>query len=142
MKKAIFLLVLLILISEVSAPFSFAESQYAFTCFESKIKGSIKYSVIGRYNSDFKECSGMIIYDELKRQVKSVRLKIKTKSIHSNCEWCDKIVISKQLLDADRYPLIVFEGRDFKKDSEGYWVKGVIGLHGVTKDLNSQFNVE
>ena len=70
------------------------------------------------------------------------RLEIKTKSIHSNCGWCDKIVISRQLLDAEKYPSIVFEGKEFKKDSEGYWVNGIIDLHGVTKDLNSQFIVE
>lgn len=135
-------LVLLILIFGLSVTYSFADSQYAFTCDGSKIRGSIKYSVVGRYMSDFKECSGMITYDEMHKQVKSVRLEIKTKSIHSNCEWCDKIVISKQLLDAEKYPSIVFEGKDFKKDSDGYWVKGAIDLHGVTKDLNSQFNVE
>ncbi len=120
---------------------SLADSQFAFHCDASKIKGSIKYSVLGRYNSDFKECSGVIIYDAIQKQVKSVRLEIKAHSIHSNCEWCDKIVISKQLLNAEKYPSIVFEGKDFKKDDKGYWVKGVINLHRVTKDLNSQFNV-
>jgi polyisoprenoid-binding protein YceI len=141
-KKTLLNLFFLIFIGGLSTTLSFAESQYAFTCDGSKIKGSIKYSVIGRYNSDFKECSGMIVYDAHEKQFKSVQLKIKTKSIHSNCEWCDKIVISKQLLNAEQYPLIVFEGKDFKKDSEGYWVKANIDLHGVTKELNSQFNVE
>ncbi len=84
----------------------------------------------------------MIIYDQLQKQVKSVELQIKTKSIHSECQWCDKIVISKQLLDAEKYSSIVFEGKDFKKDSEGFWVKGSISLHGVKKELNSKFFLE
>ncbi len=132
-------LLLLIFMFGLPGRYCFADSQYAFNCDAAKIKGSIKYSVLGRYNSGFKECSGIISYDEIQKQIKSVELQIKTESIHSDCQWCDKIVISKQLLDFTKYPLIVFEGKDFKKDTEGYWVKGFINLHGVTKDLNSRF---
>ncbi len=142
MKRILLNLFFSIFISGFFTALSFAESQYAFSCDRSKIKGSIKYSLIGKYNSDFKECSGIIIYDDTQKQATSVRLEIKTKSIHSNCEWCDNIVISRQLLDAGKYPSIVFDGKDFKKDTKGYWVKGVIDLHGVKKDLNSQFNLE
>ncbi len=141
MKKILLNLFFLIIILGNFTALSFAESQYAFTCEGSIIKGSIKYSVIGRYHSDFKECSGLITYDDIQKQVKSVNLEIKTKSIHSNCGWCDKIVISKQLLYAEQYPLIIFNGKDFERDIEGYRVKGIIDLHGVKKVLNSQFAV-
>ena len=140
MKKILLFIPFLIFVLELSTSLSFAESQYVFNCDDSKIKGSIKYSVIGRYHSDFKECSGMIIYDKLKKEVKHVQLEIKTKSIHSDCEWCDKVVVSKQLLDADRYPLIVFNGKDFEREADGYRVKGVIDLHGVKKVFDSQFS--
>ncbi len=138
------LLSLLVLTFIFALPVAFADadSQYAFSCDQAKIKGSIKYSVLGRYNSNFKECSGIIIYDEIHKQIKSVELKIQTASIHSDCQWCDKIVISKQLLDSARYPLIIFKGQDFKKDSQGYLVKGFIDLHGVTKDFSSRFNFD
>jgi polyisoprenoid-binding protein YceI len=141
MKSILSRLIIIIFLLGASAYPAFADSQYVFTCDTSKIKGSIKYSVLGRYISDFKECAGSILYDELTKKIKSVRLEIKAKSIHSSCQWCDNIVISKKLLDTEQYPLIVFESKDFKKDSEGYWANGMIDMHGVSQKLNSQFNV-
>lgn len=134
-------LFLLTLFLGASISLAFADEQYVFNCDESKIMGSIKYSVIGRYNSILKECRGVIHYDSLSKQVGSVNLEIKTQSIDSDCKWCDNIVRSKQLLDAEQYPRVVFNAKDFQRDGQAYLVNGLIDLHGVTKDLNSQFTV-
>jgi polyisoprenoid-binding protein YceI len=141
MKSILNGLILFLILSSLSFSSAFADSQYAFTCDGSKIKGSIQYSVLGRYNFDFKECAGAIIYDEIEKKIKSVRLEIKAKSIYSNCQWCDNIVISKKILYTQQYPLIVFESKDLKKGPEGYWANGMIDMHGVSQKLNSQFNV-
>lgn len=122
--------------------YALADSSYTFSCESSQIKGSIKYSVIGKYLSDFGVCSGIIVYDELEKEVKSVQLNIETRSIHSSCGWCDKIVVSKKLLDANQYPQIVFRGETFEKDDQGHWVQGYIDLHGVRQNLRSEFSVK
>ena len=126
----------------LSASVSFADSQYAFSCPESKIQGSIKYSLIGRYNSDFKECSGMLTYDAIQQQVKDVRLEIKTKSIQSDCQWCDKIVVSKKLLNAEQFPVIAFQSNNFSQDRSDHLVNGVIDLHGVEKNISFVFTLK
>lgn len=124
------------------ASVSFADSQYVFSCPESKIQGSIKYSLIGRYNADFKECSGMMTFDDIAQEVKDVYLEIKTKSIASDCQWCDKIVVSKKLLDADQFSVINFQSKDFSRDQSDYLVSGVIDLHGVKKNIASVFTLK
>lgn len=124
------------------ASVSFADSQYVFSCPESKIQGSIKYSLIGRYNADFKECSGMMTFDDIAQEVKDVYLEIKTKSIASDCQWCDKIVVSKKLLDADQFSVINFQSKDFSRDQSDYLVNGVIDLHGVKKNIASVFTLK
>jgi polyisoprenoid-binding protein YceI len=135
-------MILFALFFGLSASVSFADSQYAFTCPESKIHGSIKYSVIGRYNAVFKECSGVINYDDIQQQVKDVSLEIKTKSIESDCQWCDKMVVSKKLLNADQFVVIAFQSKDFSRDQSDYLVNGVIDLHGVKKDISSVFTLK
>lgn len=142
MKSILGRLIIFIFLLGVSACSAFADSQYAFSCDSSTIKGSIKYSVLGRYVSDFKDCAGTILYDELTKQIKFVRLEIKAKSIQSECQWCDSVVISKKLLDTEQFPLIVFESKYFKRDSEGYWANGKIDMHGVSQKFNSQFSVK
>ncbi len=106
---------------------------------ETKIKASIKYSVIGRYNAQFNDFKGSVEVDEASRQVKSVLLEIKTATIESDCKWCDRIVRSDQLLAVNKYPRIVFKSNEIIREASGYTVKGVLDFHGVKKELSLPF---
>jgi len=121
---------------------AYADATYAFSCPESSIKGAIPYSVIGMYRSIYKECSGKIVYDGLRRQVKSVEISITTASIKSGCKWCDNIVRSKRVLDAAAYPVITFKSENFENKENGPWASGIFDLHGVAKNLRSRFDLE
>lgn len=121
---------------------SFSDQSYGFTCKDSKIEGSIKYGFIGTYHFTFKDCLGTLVYDPLSKQVRSVQLKIKIKSLNSNCAWCDKIVLSKRLLDCAQYPEIVYESQTFTKKDQEYKVVGNVHVHGVNKSLKSEFSLE
>lgn len=121
---------------------SFADTVYIVDCKNSSINGRIKYSVIGQYRSNFKECSGRIIYDKDQRQIKSVVLEIRSKSIHSNCRWCDDIVRSKQLLDTEQHPLITFKADVIENKNDAYVASGDLNLHGITRELNANFVIE
>lgn len=109
---------------------------------ETKINGSIKYSVIGRYNAQFKEFEGRIEVDEKSHDVKSVFLEIKTASIDSDCKWCDRIVQSDQLLAVDKYPTIIFQSSEIIQKKSGYVVKGILDLHGIKREVSFPFQVE
>ena len=119
-----------------------ADQSYSFTCKDSKIEGSIKYGFIGTYHFTFKDCLGALVYDPASGQVRSVQLKIRIKSLSSNCAWCDKIVLSRRLLDYAKYPEITYESQAFTKKDEIYKVVGNVQVHGVSKSLKSEFSLE
>jgi polyisoprenoid-binding protein YceI len=121
---------------------AYAETSYSFDCKDSKINTWIKYSVVGRYEAGFSECSGNVVFDQDKDLIKSVSLKIKLKSLSSNCSRCDGIVLSKRLMDAQTYPLIEFESKSIVKNKTDYEVFGVLHMHGVDGGLMSPFLLE
>ena len=109
---------------------------------ETKIKGSIKYSVIGRYNAQFGSFKGKITVDQQSNLIHSVYLEIETASIESDCKWCDKIVRSDQLLATDKYPKIIFTSDEIIKNKSDYTVQGSLELHGVKKRLSFPFQAQ
>ncbi len=120
---------------------AYADTTYGFSCHESSIKGAVPYVVIGTYRSIFRECSGKIVYDILKNQVKSVELSISIAGLESNCKWCDDIVKSKRVLDAASYPVITFKSDHFEKKKDAPWTSGIFNLHGVAKNLRFPFEL-
>lgn len=63
----------------------------------------------------------MMVYDDREQRVKDVRLEIQAQSIQSDCQWCDKMVVSKKLLNAEQFAVIVFRVKNF------LWIRMVIG---------------
>src|SRR5665213_1830792 len=82
---------------------SFARETVTFGPRETKIEGSIKYTVLGRYISHFNSFKGRITLDERSQQVQSVYLNIEAGSIQSNHPWFDKMARSRRLLYTRRY---------------------------------------
>ena len=121
---------------------SYAQGIVAFGPKETRIEGSIPYSVIGKYQAHFKAFKGRIVWDDHFQQIQSVFLDIKAGSITSNCPWCDKIVKSRRLLNTLRYPDIIFKSNKIIRDSRGYRVKGVLEMHGIKRDAVFPFHLE
>jgi len=121
---------------------SYAQELITFGPQETKIEGEIPYSVIGKYKAQFRAFNGRITFGEKSLAVQSVYLKIEVRSIVSNCSWCDKIARSRRLLNARRYPDIIFKGYKIIHDDNGFKVKGVLEMHGVRKTMIFPFHVE
>jgi polyisoprenoid-binding protein YceI len=121
---------------------SYGAGLVAFGTKEAKINGSIKYSVLGRYNAHFDNFKGEIKVDEQSNKIESVYLEIETASIQSDCKWCDKIVLSDKLLAARKYPKIIFKSSELIPNGTNYTVRGVLDLHGVKKQINFPFQVQ
>mgnify|MGYP000931731171 CR=1 FL=1 len=109
---------------------------------ESDIKTAIRYTVIGKYRAEFEEYSGAIGIDSASRAIRSVSLTINPASIRSNCEWCDKIVKSKQLLWVEKFPDIIFKSEEIAREADHFLVKGALDLHGVVKPIAFPFYVQ
>lgn len=131
----------MILILGVNIDRSFAQGVVTFGPKETKIEGSIPYTVIGKYRAQFRAFKGRITLDERSLQIQSVYLKIGTASIISNCPWCDKMARSRRLLNAAKYPNIIFKSDKIIQDQTGYKVKGVLEMHGISKRMLFPFKV-
>jgi len=121
---------------------AFGENVINFGPHETKIDGSIPYSVIGKYKATFRSFRGTIITDDKFQKIHSVDLAINVGSITSNCPWCDKIVCSHRLLNTALYPNVIFKSIIIIHDPNGYQVKGILAMHGIKKVMTFPFSVE
>ncbi len=138
-KIKIYFLMLLAAIFLLPSKNSFAGDPYRIDKTHSKIQGSIQYTLIGKYHAAFEDFEGEVEYNQSKKSIDKVFLKIYSKSVKSKFPTLDKIVKSKRILDAEKYPAIVFESTKVEKRDEKWWIKGNITLHGVTKSLEFFF---
>lgn len=102
---------------------------------QTKITGSIKYTVIGHYRANFNRFNGEITVDSATEEIKGVYLEIDAETIESSCHWCDKIVRSKQLLHTEKHPKIVFQSSSIFKEGNEYRVKGTLDMHGIKNEI-------
>ena len=131
------LIVLTVFIFGISQ--SYGRTVIRFGPGETKIVGSIRYTVLGQYVAQFGVFKGRIILNENTKRMESVYLDIDAKSIHSKSPWCDKQAKSRRLLFTARYPKIVFESDQVIWDHGGYKVKGVLKMHGVSRRMSFPF---
>ena len=121
---------------------SYGSGSVVFGPEETKINGSIKYSVIGKYIAHFNKFKGRIGINEKTNIVESVYLEIDTATIESDCRWCDRIVRSPQLLAAEKYPKIIFTSQKIIKDKADWKVMGFLEMHGVKSEVVFPFQVK
>lgn len=118
---------------------SMAQGIVTFGPKETKIVGSIPYSVIGKYKAQFSAFKGRIALDLDLQRVQSVYLEIEANSIQSNCPWCDKLARSRRLLNTARFPRIIFKSSKIIQDAKGFKVNGVLLMHGITRRMTFPF---
>ena len=142
-KKTVFLAVILGAMIAAGQPAA-AQDEYDIDPSLSKIEGSIKYSVVGRYQARFEKFDGKLYFDPQKNQLTGVDLWIDNNSLHSRFESLDRIVLSPQLLYAEKYPRTLFKSKSIVPSGNPYEynVTGALTLHGVTKDITFPFTVE
>jgi polyisoprenoid-binding protein YceI len=119
---------------------SSAGSVITFGPKDTKIEGSISYTAIGQYKAQFKDFKGRITLDDRSQFIRSVYLDIKVKSITSNCRWCDRAARSHRLMNAAKYPDIIFKSGTIDHDRKGYKVKGILEMHGIKRVMTFPFN--
>ena len=74
-KKLIIFFIILVLYFFVVIPDARAEEGYTIDPDSSNIKGSIRYTVVGRYNAVFEDFSGVLYFDPNNVAESSVTLK-------------------------------------------------------------------
>jgi polyisoprenoid-binding protein YceI len=139
--KKIFI-TLLMLIGLMTPVISRAEDGYVINSKASKITCMVKYTLIGKYAPSFEDFSGLIYFDPKDISKSSVYLRITTDSIQSKYATLDRLAKSTRLLDSRKYPDVIFQSKKIEKRTDGYYVSGLLTLHGVTKNFTFPFKME
>ena len=121
---------------------SYADRIIAFGPNETKMEGSIAYTVLGKYKAQFRNFRGRIVLNEHTMEVVAVSLRIKANSISSNSSWCDRLAKSRRLLNALKYPEIIFRSEKITRNEKGLWVKGILEMHGIKRHLTFPFSAQ
>jgi polyisoprenoid-binding protein YceI len=120
---------------------AFAADKYEIDPAHSAVSFSVKHLVITNAKGNFKDFSGVIIYDDKKIENSTVDVKIKTASINTENEQRDTHLKGADFFDAAKYPEITFKSKQVKKQGKGYVCIGTLSMHGVSKEITIPFNV-
>ena len=115
------------------------EGQHAFVDFKISHLG---YSFI---HGTFKDWDGTFSFDAAKPEASKIAVELKTASLFTNHAERDKHILSKDFLDAGKFPEAMFVSTSVKSTGEKTAdVTGDLTLHGVTKPIviKATFNGE
>ena len=112
-----------------------AEDGYTVDPKRSFVKVSVHYAVIQTMRGKFTDFQGTIHFDPHRRKGNSVNIALKTKSITTGNKVWDRLIRSRRLLNAPKYPLISFKSHSVKKVKNGYSLIATVTMHGVTQGL-------
>ncbi|MEE5064469.1 YceI family protein [Pseudomonas alliivorans] len=115
------------------------EGQHAFVDFKISHLG---YSFI---HGTFKDWDGTFSFDAAKPEASKIAVELKTASLFTNHAERDKHILSKDFLDAGKFPEAKFVSTSVKSTGEKTAdVTGDLTLHGVTKAIviKATFNGE
>ena len=115
------------------------EGQHAFVDFKISHLG---YSFI---HGTFKDWDGTFSFDAAKPEASKIAVELKTASLFTNHAERDKHILSKDFLDAGKFPEAKFVSTSVKSTGEKTaGVTGDLTLHGVTKPIviKATFNGE
>ncbi|MCO5364347.1 YceI family protein [Pseudomonas alliivorans] len=115
------------------------EGQHAFVDFKISHLG---YSFI---HGTFKDWDGTFSFDAAKPEASKIAVELKTASLFTNHAERDKHILSKDFLDAGKFPEARFVSTSVKSTGEKTAdVTGDLTLHGVTKPIviKATFNGE
>jgi len=117
------------------------QQKYQIDSKDSFIECSIRYTLIGKYEAAFDYFLGTLLFDANDITKSAVRMEVNTASIHSKHPRLDRIVRSPRLLDVQKYPAMIFKSQTIQRYKKGYWVTGLLTVHGVTQTVTFPFTL-
>lgn len=118
-------------------------SASAFTAINStnwKIKDDYSIKFTSKDPSGvFTKFKGNIVFDEKSLSTSKFDVAIDAASINTGNGMKNKKAKKEIFLDVEKYPEITFVSNKFSKTTNGYEVKGILALHGVTKEVTIPF---
>ncbi len=132
-KTVLFLSILFLVIHSVSAQ---EEAKWGFDKIHSKIQFDVDHMVISEVSGQFQEYEGTVVTSKEDFSDARIDFSIDVKSIDTDNEDRDKHLRSADFFDVEKYPKIIFSGKEMKKVGENlYQLTGDYTMHGVTKEI-------
>ena len=96
---------------------------------------SAVHMLVSNVQGQFMVFSGFIEMDPETKIVNNVEAMIKSWSINTNHHQRDSHLRSPDFLDVDKYPIITYKLKSYKKTGDHDTAIGNLTLHGVTKEV-------
>lgn len=96
----------------------------------------VRHMMVSNVRGDFEKVSGKITYNEDDVSRSSAKITIDADSINTRVAKRDKHLKSQDFLDAEKYPLLVFQSKKVERAGEGKLkVTGDLTIRGVTREV-------
>lgn len=96
----------------------------------------VRHMMVSNVRGDFEKVSGKITYDEEDISRSSADISIEAGSINTRVAKRDQHLKSPDFLDAEKYPLLVFQSKKVERAGEGKLkVTGDLTIRGVTREV-------
>jgi polyisoprenoid-binding protein YceI len=119
----------------------FAADKYIVDKVHSTVGFTVTHLVISTVPGHFQDYDVVFMYDENDTSKSSVEATIKTASIFTDNQKRDEHLRSADFFDAEKYPEITFKSNNFRKTDDGYVVKGILTMRGVSKEVEIPFKI-
>jgi polyisoprenoid-binding protein YceI len=92
--------------------------------------------IYAKVHGRFTDYKGTILFDPDNLKESEISFEIKVKSIDTGISKRDRHLLSKDFLNASKYPLITFASKSISKEGENtYEVNGTLTIKGVSSEL-------
>lgn len=100
------------------------------------VQFKVRHLMVSNVRGDFEKVSGKITYDGDDISRSSAEITIDANSINTRVAKRDKHLKSPDFLDAEKYPLLVFQSKKVEKAGKGKLkVTGDLTIRGVTREV-------
>jgi polyisoprenoid-binding protein YceI len=113
---------------------------WAIDLAHSDVSFSVRHMMVSKVRGHFTRFEGDILVGE-DQLASSVAAKIDVSSIDTRDEGRDNHLRSADFFDLEKYPTITYQSTGVRQDGDGFVVHGDLTLHGVTRPVDLQLEV-
>ena len=135
-KRGTIILAIISILLIAGAGISLAEmARYDIDPDHSTIEFRVAHMVISKTTGRFTDYTGFIEMDPEELKVKAIEAVIKTASVNTYQEKRDKHLREADFFNAEKYPIMTYKMKSYRKEGDDYVAVGDLTLLGITKEI-------
>lgn len=112
-----------------------AQSEWSIDKDHSQVGFTVDHMVVSEVDGQFKSYSGKALLDDADLTKSQVEFTADVGSVDTGNQKRDEHLRGADFFDAAKYPQLTFKSTKITKAGKGYKLKGLLTLHGVTKEV-------